>query len=148
MRKLKTVSNPKPQIEPAPQHEKSFLIKIFMKTIEQVSKIEDPYLESMGIKSVAIMTEVLTKTPAAPRLIIKKMDDTQYSIDGYQEITDHLNDLFFPPPKESPKEEMDKCINCGCDTIYPVNMHIDFRMNYIEGAGQLCEKCFHHIYLK
>ena len=46
------------------------------------------------------------------------------------------------------KEIMDKCINCGCDTIYPVNMHVDFRLHFIEGAGQLCPSCYEKIYLK
>jgi len=42
---------------------------------------------------------------------------------------------------EEKKEEMDICIMCGKETIYPKNMHIAFRMNYVEGAGQLCQEC-------
>ena len=37
--------------------------------------------------------------------------------------------------------EMDECIVCGIETNEPKDKHIDFRVNYIEGAGQLCGKC-------
>ena len=36
---------------------------------------------------------------------------------------------------------VDKCISCGSDTAYDVETHIDFRTNYVEGAGQLCNNC-------
>ena len=37
---------------------------------------------------------------------------------------------------------MDKCVSCGDTTPYSVNEHIDYRNYYIEGAGQLCTKCW------
>ena len=37
--------------------------------------------------------------------------------------------------------EMDVCIICNTITNEPKNKHVDYRLNYIEGAGQLCEKC-------
>lgn len=37
--------------------------------------------------------------------------------------------------------EMDECIICGVDTNEPKDKHIDYRYNYVEGAGQLCSKC-------
>jgi len=37
--------------------------------------------------------------------------------------------------------EMEECIICGVETNEPKDKHIDFRYNYIEGAGQLCSKC-------
>ena len=37
--------------------------------------------------------------------------------------------------------EMEECIVCGIETNEPIDKHIDFRVNYIEGAGQLCGKC-------
>jgi len=40
----------------------------------------------------------------------------------------------------------DKCVSCGCETEYDKETHIDFRNFYIEGAGQLCEKCYKEIY--
>lgn len=35
----------------------------------------------------------------------------------------------------------DKCIVCGKDTEYDITTHIDFRRNYVDGAGQLCDDC-------
>jgi len=36
----------------------------------------------------------------------------------------------------------DKCVLCGVETTYDFNTHIDMRHGYIEGAGQLCSKCY------
>ena len=38
--------------------------------------------------------------------------------------------------------EKDKCVKCGEITMYEKNVHIDRRMGYVEGAGQLCNGCF------
>ena len=40
----------------------------------------------------------------------------------------------------------DKCVSCDKETIYNKEDHIDFRIGYIEGAGQLCLDCFDKIY--
>lgn len=34
--------------------------------------------------------------------------------------------------------EFDKCIECGLETPYFVDTHIDLRSGYIDGAGQGC----------
>ena len=34
------------------------------------------------------------------------------------------------------------CILCGVETAYDESTHIDMRVGYIEGAGQLCSKCY------
>lgn len=39
----------------------------------------------------------------------------------------------------------EKCVICNIETDVPVNQHIDFRENYIEGGGQLCKKCFNNL---
>ena len=40
----------------------------------------------------------------------------------------------------------DRCVNCGVETIYDENTNI-YEMNYyVEGAGQLCQKCHKAIY--
>ena len=36
----------------------------------------------------------------------------------------------------------DICILCGVETAYDVSTHIDMRVGYIEGAGQLCSSCY------
>jgi hypothetical protein len=42
----------------------------------------------------------------------------------------------------------DKCVSCGTETVYDKIDHIDFRIGYIEGAGQLCLDCYDKIYIK
>jgi len=34
------------------------------------------------------------------------------------------------------------CVICHKETNIPVNLHIAQRAHYIEGAGQLCAKCY------
>ena len=36
----------------------------------------------------------------------------------------------------------DLCIMCGKETVYDFETHIDYRVGYIEGAGQLCGNCY------
>lgn len=36
---------------------------------------------------------------------------------------------------------MEVCVNCGVITDVPKSMPIELRKNYIEGIGQLCDKC-------
>jgi len=36
----------------------------------------------------------------------------------------------------------DSCILCGAETPYEETTHIDQRIGYIEGAGQLCRSCY------
>jgi hypothetical protein len=37
--------------------------------------------------------------------------------------------------------EMDVCVVCGVETNEPKDKHVDYRYNYVDGAGQLCSKC-------
>jgi len=41
--------------------------------------------------------------------------------------------------------EFEKCIMCDTVTNVPANLHIDYRHNYIDGAGQLCFECYSKI---
>lgn len=38
-------------------------------------------------------------------------------------------------------EQNETCIMCDVETNVPRSMNVDFRTNYIDGAGQLCHKC-------
>ena len=38
----------------------------------------------------------------------------------------------------------DLCIMCGKETAYEFETHIDYRVGYVEGAGQLCYACYTH----
>ena len=40
----------------------------------------------------------------------------------------------------------EKCIRCGKETEYDINTPITLRRYFVEGAGQLCEACFHILY--
>ena len=40
----------------------------------------------------------------------------------------------------------DKCNCCGVETLYDKETHIDFRIGYVDTAGQLCLDCFKVIY--
>ena len=42
--------------------------------------------------------------------------------------------------------EKDKCVNCKRETLYSKETHIDFRLGYVEGVGQLCLDCYGVIY--
>ena len=40
------------------------------------------------------------------------------------------------------KKQKEKCVQCGKDTQYYKDDHVDMRDGYIEGVGQLCLLCF------
>lgn len=66
-------------------------------------------------------------------------DTTEVEYD-YLSGTDHLSCALESEFKNNPIE---KCVICGEATQYRFNDHIDLRYNYVEGAGQLCSKCYH-----
>lgn len=47
------------------------------------------------------------------------------------------------PPIDDSKE---KCVNCDIQTNVPKNQCVETRAYYVEGGGQLCEKCYEKIY--
>lgn len=57
----------------------------------------------------------------------------------YLSGTDHLSCAL--EQEQNQKNPIEKCIICGADTQYRFRTPIDFRYNYVEGAGQLCNKC-------
>lgn len=57
----------------------------------------------------------------------------------YLSGTDHLSCAL--QQEQNQKNPIEKCIICGVDTQYRFRTPIDFRYNYVEGAGQLCNKC-------
>ncbi len=42
----------------------------------------------------------------------------------------------------------DKCVSCNVETKYSKHDHIDYRLGYVSGAGQLCLECYDKIYIK
>lgn len=60
----------------------------------------------------------------------------------YLSGTDHLSCALVAEQREKIKANpIEKCVICGEDTRYRFNDHVDFRFNYVDGAGQLCDKC-------
>lgn len=57
----------------------------------------------------------------------------------YLSGTDHLSCAL--KQEQDQKNPIEKCVICGVDTQYRFRTPIDFRYNYVEGAGQLCPKC-------
>lgn len=42
-------------------------------------------------------------------------------------------------------EKNETCIICNEETDVPMSLHVDFRTNYVDGAGQLCRTCANRI---
>ncbi len=40
------------------------------------------------------------------------------------------------------EDEYEKCVMCGESVPYLKSTHIDRRVGYVEGAGQLCKDCY------
>ena len=47
----------------------------------------------------------------------------------------------------TPNTETERCACCGCDTGIPKDAPISNRKNYIQGGGQLCNKCYTELYI-
>lgn len=43
------------------------------------------------------------------------------------------------------KKGYDLCVNCKKETPYKTEVPVEYRDNYIEGAGQLCKDCFESV---
>lgn len=46
---------------------------------------------------------------------------------------------------ETNEKKIEKCVLCGEETPYIIDTPIDMRYYYIEGGGQLCEKCYNEM---
>lgn len=57
-------------------------------------KVTEEDLKKVGIKSIAIMQEVLTTDPMEPKLLVKNLDGTQESTLGMENISKRLNKIF------------------------------------------------------
>jgi hypothetical protein len=43
-------------------------------------------------------------------------------------------------------KKTETCISCNKETNIPINLSIELREYYVEGAGQLCKNCYNKIY--
>jgi hypothetical protein len=78
------------------------------------------------------------ETPYTCQYCGKDTSEVEYD---YLSGTDHLSCAL--EQEQNQKNPIEKCIICGVDTQYRFRTPIDFRYNYVEGAGQLCSKCYH-----
>lgn len=53
-----------------------------------------------------------------------------------------MNNTITKTENDFEVTQFEKCVVCNKETNVPINEHIDFRKNYIEGGGQLCQECF------
>ena len=60
-------------------------------------------------------------------------------LNGYDHLECALQSESEQKANQNPVE---KCVLCGDDTQYHFSDHIDMRVGYIEGAGQLCQSCY------
>jgi hypothetical protein len=56
-------------------------------------------------------------------------------LNGYDHLSCALNAEFKA-------DGFDHCVLCGVETAYKRSTHIDMRLGYIEGVGQLCASCY------
>jgi dTDP-4-dehydrorhamnose reductase len=70
---------------------------------------------------------------------INKMLESDFIIPSIEEQLMKLKEFYYSIKTE-------KCVNCGAETNVPIDMPIDQRKNYVEGAGQLCGKCYLELY--
>jgi len=40
----------------------------------------------------------------------------------------------------------ENCVMCGIELETDINTHVDFRAQWVDGAGELCVKCFDDVY--
>ena len=83
-------------------------------------KNDDIYLKANNIKIMGI------------KIIVTEQDINNYPND-YE-----LGHFIRTKYHESSKLKFDKCIECGLESPYTEDTHIDSRNGYIEGAGQFC----------
>lgn len=57
-----------------------------------------------------------------------------------------MNIPFSPPDISGVEWAKDKCVLCGQETEYDFKTPIEQRKFYVEGAGQLCPKCFYELH--
>lgn len=69
-------------------------------------------------------------------------DTSEVDID-YLVDFNHLSCALRAEQKQREESNpVEKCVVCGEETAYRFHDHIDLRVGYIEGAGQLCTKCW------
>jgi len=48
--------------------------------------------------------------------------------------------------KTNDKTQKEICVTCGLNTHIDKNTDVNYRVFYVEGAGQLCQECYTNIF--
>jgi hypothetical protein len=74
----------------------------------------------------------------------KDTSEVEYDyLNGYDHLSCALEaEKASKQEEQNPFDLYEDCIMCGKKTTVSKTTHIDFRDGYIEGAGQLCIKCW------
>ena len=68
----------------------------------------------------------------------KDTSNVEYDyLNGY----DHLS-CALEADNKARANEFEHCIICGVETSVKIGTHVDMRIGYIDGAGQLCSNCY------
>jgi hypothetical protein len=68
----------------------------------------------------------------------KDTSNVEYDyLNGY----DHLS-CALEADNKARANEYEHCVLCGVETPVKIGTHVDMRIGYIEGAGQLCSNCY------
>jgi len=93
----------------------------------------EPIINKDGITEIPLMIEQKIINP-----LLKEKFENDFKKNYLPREDELINWL-----REAEKE---KCVDCGTETPYTINTHIDLREYYIEGSGQLCKECYKKIY--
>ena len=98
----------------------------------------DEYLKKISINNA--------ETNDINSVVSKK--NTKNIIPYIYESPDGGKTIYRRKQQSNIKEKQENCICCGKRTNYWKFDGIDDRRYYVEGAGQLCQKCWNKIYEK
>lgn len=78
-------------------------------------------------------------TPFTCQYCGKDTSEVEYDyLNGY----DHLSCTLENQVQGVTNDGYELCIVCGAKTNVKFTTHVDHRLHYIEGAGQLCKDCY------
>tara|TARA_Y100001963_G_scaffold102627_1_gene141257 strand:+ start:1363 stop:1674 length:312 start_codon:yes stop_codon:yes gene_type:complete len=76
----------------------------------------------------------------------KKENKMKKEVEDDNAVASFLKKGKGSPLYNDKNNKYDNCVMCGAKTEYTKDTHIDFRANYVEGAGQMCNGCHTKIY--
>jgi hypothetical protein len=56
-----------------------------------------------------------------------------------------MNNTIIKTDNDFEVVPFEKCIVCEKETDVPKNLNVDYRLNYVDGAGQLCNSCYSNL---